>query len=149
LLTTIKTWLQQYQAFGWMVGVGLMASVLTIAVGMALVIRLPPDYFARDHAPRGFWHLHPVFRWTLTVAKNVVGGVVILLGLLLALPLVPGPGFLFILVGLGLLDFPGKRRLERRLVGLPWVLASLNRMRARFGRSPIEIGDHHRGTRGP
>ena len=62
------------------------------------------------------------------------------------LPLVPGPGFLFILVGLGRVDFPGQRSLERRLLGLPRVLASLNRLRARFGRSPIRL-DEDRGQR--
>jgi hypothetical protein len=88
-------------------------------------------------------------RWTLLIAKNVLGWLVILLGLLLSLPLVPGPGFLFILMGLGLVDLPGKRSFERRLIGLPRVLASLNRLRARFGRPPIRIGedrDHRRGA---
>jgi len=149
VLATLKSWLPQVQAVGWTVVVALVASGLTIAVGMALVVRLPADYFVRDREPRGFWHLHPALRWTLLIAKNALGWLVILFGLLLSLPLVPGPGFLFILVGLGLVDFPGKRSLERRLIGLPRVLASLNRLRARFGRPPIQVGedrDHRRGA---
>lgn len=141
MLATFKSWLQQYQAVGWTVGAALVAAALTIAGGMALVVRLPADYFVRAREPRGFWHLHPALRWTLLIAKNVLGWLVILLGLLLSLPLVPGPGFLLILVGLGLVDLPGKRSLERRLIGLPRVLASLNRLRARFGRPPIQVGE--------
>jgi hypothetical protein len=45
------------------------------------------------------------------------------------------------LVGLGLVDFPGKRALERRLLRLPRVLASVNKLRARFGKPPILTPD--------
>ena len=149
MLGTVASWLRHYQSLGWMLGVGLAATVLSIAVGMAVVVRLPTDYFVRHSEPDGFWHLHPVLRWGLIAAKNALGWLIVLLGLVLSLPLVPGPGFLFILVGLGLVDFPGKRSLERRLIGLPRVLASLNRLRARFGRPPIQVGedrDHRRGA---
>ncbi len=140
-MPALKSWLVHYQAFGWTLGIGLAGSLLTIAVGMAVVVRLPTDYFVRGRRPRGFWHLHPAVRWALLVGKNVLGVLVIVLGLVLSLPLVPGPGFLFILVGLGLVDFPGKWSLERRLVELPRVLTSLNRLRARFGKPPFETGD--------
>ena len=36
-----------------------------------------------------------------------------------------------------MLDFPGKRRLERRLIGRPRILRSINRLRARFNRPPL------------
>jgi hypothetical protein len=59
----------------------------------------------------------------------------------MALPLVPGPGVLFILLGLGFIDFPGKRSLERRLLRQPHVLSSVNKMRGRFGKPPILTED--------
>ena len=135
----IELWLRQHQTLGWTVGAGLVASALIMAAGMALIVRLRSDYFVTDWKPRGFWLVHPAWRWALIGAKNVLGWLVILLGLVLALPLVPGPGFVFILVGLGLVDFPGKRSLERRLVGLPRVLASVNRLRSRFGKPPLRV----------
>ena len=61
------------------------------------------------------------------------------LGALLSLPGIPGQGLLTILIGLILLDFPGKRGLERRLVSRPSVLAAINRLRARFGRPAMEL----------
>jgi len=38
-----------------------------------------------------------------------------------------------------MIDFPGKRGMERRLIGRPHVLHALNRLRARFGRAPLEM----------
>jgi len=61
----------------------------------------------------------------------------ILLGLFLSLPGVPGQGILTILIGVMLLNFPGKRRLERWLVSRPRVLPVINGLRARFGKPPL------------
>jgi hypothetical protein len=44
---------------------------------------------------------------------------------------------LTILIGVMLLNFPGKRRLERWLVSRPRVLPVINRLRARFGKPPL------------
>jgi hypothetical protein len=41
------------------------------------------------------------------------------MGIILALPGVPGQGILTVLIGVMLLEFPGKRRLERAIVGRP------------------------------
>jgi hypothetical protein len=80
-----------------------------------------------------------VFRGLWKVAKNVLGLALVGLGLLLSLPGVPGQGILTVLIGLILLDFPGKRALERRLVTRPAVLHAINRLRARFNRPPMEL----------
>lgn len=63
----------------------------------------------------------------------------------------PGPGVLTILIGVMLLNFPGKRRLERKLVERPRVLEAINRLRARFGKAPLilEVGQDQTGRRGP
>ena len=61
----------------------------------------------------------------------------ILFGVLLSLPGVPGQGLLTILVGLLLLDMPGKQQLERRLLGRPAIIHAVNRLRDRVGRKPL------------
>jgi len=73
------------------------------------------------------------------LAKNVAGLVLVMIGLVMALPGVPGQGVLTMIIGVTLLDFPGKRRLERRLMGRPWVLRNINRLRARFKHPPLEL----------
>jgi hypothetical protein len=50
---------------------------------------------------------------------------------------IPGPGILTILLGVTLLDFPGKRRLELKLISRPEVLRGVNAIRARYGRPPL------------
>jgi len=78
--------------------------------------------------------------WRTIVARiprNVAGFILIAVGVLLSLPGIPGQGLLTILVGVMLLDFPGRRRIERRILGRRTVLVRINRLRARFGRPPI------------
>ena len=60
-----------------------------------------------------------------------------LLGIVLSLPGVPGQGLLTILIGVILLDLPGKQRFERRLMMRPAVFTAVNSIRARFGREPL------------
>jgi hypothetical protein len=146
LLELVRQWLQQLRAVGWTAGIALGAFALSLAAGLFVVVRLPADYFVRGPAQSGFWCSHPSLRLTLLVVKNLLGGMLVLLGLVMALPLVPGPGLLFVVVGLGLVDFPGKRALERRLLRLPRVLASVNRLRARFGKPALMVaGDKEHG----
>jgi hypothetical protein len=56
------------------------------------------------------------------------------------MPGIPGPGLLVILIGITVMDFPGKRRLERWVVGRPGVLGAINRLRRRYGRPPLVLG---------
>jgi hypothetical protein len=55
----------------------------------------------------------------------------------LVLLVLPGQGLLTMLAGLVLLDLPGKRAFERRVVARPRVLSALNWLRARAGREPL------------
>jgi len=43
------------------------------------------------------------------------------------------------IIGITILDFPGKRRLELRLLRKPRVLHALNRLRTRFRRQPLVL----------
>jgi hypothetical protein len=104
-----------------------------------LIIRLPADYFVpRANAPRPSSR-HPLARIILAALRNTFGFALVLLGVLMSAPLVPGPGLLAILLGLSLMSFPGKRRLERRLLRLPGLLTSINALRRRFHRAPIVV----------
>jgi hypothetical protein len=137
-----------YVGLGWPAGVALAVVVptLTFLFGVAVVLWLPSDYFVRgieatDHAA-SFWRRHRVVRVTVRILKNALGWVMLPLGIFMALPLVPGPGLVFILIGISLLEFPGKRHLEERLLAYPPVLHAVNRMRQRFGRSPVLVHPH-------
>jgi len=74
-----------------------------------------------------------------TFAKNALGVVLVVIGILMSIPGVPGQGILTILLGIMLLDFPGKRTLEYKLVTRPQVLNTINRLRHRFGKPSLVL----------
>ena len=111
--------------------------ILSIVVCVFVVIRIPQDYFVCDRATGECGHRHPLVRWPLVVGKNLLGVLLVLLGAVMSLPGVPGQGILTILLGAMLIDFPGKRRAERWLLGRRGVLSAINRMRGRYGRPPL------------
>jgi hypothetical protein len=111
------------------------AVVSLIGVGLA-VIRIPETYFVSDHPPPVWAERHPFIRWPLIVLKNLLGVFLVILGVLLSVPGVPGQGFLTILIGAMLIDFPGKRRVEKWLLRRRGVLTGINRIRCRYGRPP-------------
>jgi hypothetical protein len=116
---------------------GLALFVLTaggsLALATALLVRLPATYFVGDAPPVAQGGL------AARLAKNLLGLVLVVAGAIMAIPGVPGQGLLTILLGVMLLDFPGKRRLERGLVGRPGVRRAVDGLRARFGRPPLVI----------
>jgi hypothetical protein len=137
-----------YVGLGWPAGLALAIGVpvLTFLFGVAIAVWLPADYFVRQRrAPAR----HPAIHFFLRILRNLVGWVMILLGIFMALPLVPGPGLVFILIGVSLADFPGKRRLEERLLGYAPVLQAVNRMRQRFGRPAVQVHPHRRARSAP
>jgi hypothetical protein len=138
LRETVFPWLRENETVLWCLGT---LSVLTL-VGSAfllpaLVTRMPADYFVAPAAPGSFRRRHPVVRILLHVAKNALG--VVLFGAGLALLFLPGQGILTVLAALALLDFPGKRRLELKIVRLPRVLLAVNWLRGRAGRPPLVL----------
>jgi hypothetical protein len=93
---------------------------------------LPADYFLREEA--GLVADPKRHAW-LKLGKNLLGVVLLVAGI--AMLVLPGQGVLTLLVAVALLDFPGKRRLERRIARSPRVLAALNSMRKKRGQPPF------------
>lgn len=97
-----------------------------------LVARAPVDYFVREHRPP-----RSAFGWFGVVLKNLLGYVLLVLGLLMLL--LPGQGLLTVLLAVSLLDFPGKRALRRKLVQRPNVQRGLQWLRERAQKPPFEL----------
>lgn len=127
---------------GWLFAVSAAMFVGTLVVIPWLVIRMSPEYFLRKSPPEESWRgQHPVIRWTLRGAKNALGVFFVLAGIVLSVPLVPGQGLLTLLVGVSLLDFPGKRRLELSIVRQRHVRHGIDWIRRRAGRPPLVVPD--------
>ena len=122
-----------------LIGVGVFVLSLAASLGAitAVVVRLPAHYFSAKE-PEPFWPNSPAWlRLVGRVGKNLLGGGLVALGAVLSLPGVPGQGLLTIFIGIILLDFPGKRRLELRIISVPAIWKASNRLRARFHRPPL------------
>jgi uncharacterized membrane protein (UPF0136 family) len=120
-------------------------SVASVAMFLASLVgvpwflqRIPHDYFTRrDTLPiGGAPGRHPAARAALLIARNVFGVVLFVAGLIMLV--LPGQGLIAIFVSMFFIDFPRKRRLQRRVVGSPRVLAAINHLRRRFGEPPLE-----------
>lgn len=122
-------------------GLALLMFLVSLAISFAAIgivmVKIPPHYFAahheRDFLPDSPW----LVRWGAVIAKNVLGIFLILLGIVLSLPGVPGQGILTILLGLIMVDIPGKRPLEARIVQRPAVLKAINRLREKYDKPPL------------
>lgn len=123
------------------VGVGLFLLSLGVSFTaiVLVLVKIPANYFSshyrQDFLPGSTW----LVRWGAVIGKNVAGILLIILGLLLSLPGVPGQGLLTILLGLILMDIPGKRPIEARIIKRPAIQAAANRLRARFGKEPLVL----------
>ena len=113
--------------------------IASIVGSTMLLMSLPADYFKTNKRVRRI--KNPIFRVCFSSLKNIFGGVLVIVGILLSLPGIPGQGILTILTGLIISDFPGKRRLERRLVRVPVVLSAANEIRTRFKRPPLMLDE--------
>ncbi|MGB7207720.1 MAG: hypothetical protein WBD27_03580 [Pyrinomonadaceae bacterium] len=122
-----------------LIGVGLFLFSLTISfVSIAIVlVKIPANYFSshyqHDFLPNSSW----LVRWGAVILKNVLGVGLVILGLLLSLPGVPGQGLLTILLGLIMIDIPGKRPLEAKIIKRPTILTAANKLRARYNKEPL------------
>jgi hypothetical protein len=122
----------------WTAGIYLLTFVISLVLFAAIVVFLPPRYFVQEG--RSFWvKRQPLVRWLGIIGKNFLGLVIIAIGILLSLPGIPGQGLLTMLIGVMLLDIPGKRQLMRAVVRRPRMLQPLNRLRSWFGRPPLVV----------
>ena len=84
-------------------GISFIASIVGSTM---LLMSLPADYFRTRKRIRRIQN--PVFRICLSSLKNLFGGLLVVVGILLSLPGIPGQGILTILTGLIISDFPGE-----------------------------------------
>jgi len=124
------------ELFGWLGGASVLLFVLSLVSLPWLVARIPEDYFL---SPEPYVHYHefrhPVIRFLVLIIKNLFGMVLLLAGI--SMLVLPGQGILTIMMGLVLLNFPGKRRFERWLIRKQSISRALNWLRRRAGHAPL------------
>lgn len=136
LLSTV----QQYVSTETLVALTVLSIVFFVGSLIAIpfiLVRLPTDFFD-IRVPRPWMEdHHPVLRVMGHLVKNLVGAIFLFAGFLMLF--LPGQGILTMLIGISMLDFPGKRNVEAKLIGQPAVLHAINGMREKFGKPPLII----------
>jgi hypothetical protein len=113
--------------------------VVAATAGFAILMTLPEDHFFRNEEETPSAKPRRAIRIVLLVLKNLLGGCIVVLGAIMALPLVPGPGVIMVIIGLSLMSFPGKRKLELRILRAPLALGAINWLRSKGGRAPLRL----------
>ncbi|WP_297956671.1 PGPGW domain-containing protein, partial [uncultured Desulfobulbus sp.] len=93
-----------------------------------LIGRMRADYFLTHwQVVQARHRRHPALALTVFLARNALGLLLVAAGL--AMLFLPGQGLLTVLIGVCVMDFPGKRGLLQRLVRGPKVQGALNWIR--------------------
>ncbi len=131
-----------WETFTWQrifVGAGLfvLSFFLSILIVAIVIVKIPANYFSshyqKDFLPGSSW----LTRWGATIIKNIIGAILVLAGIVMLIG--PGQGILTILIGLIMMDIPGKRPLEAKLIKRPAVLSAVNSLRSRYNKPPLII----------
>ncbi|HKY41915.1 MAG TPA: hypothetical protein VJM50_02385 [Pyrinomonadaceae bacterium] len=113
--------------------------LINLGIVSVILVKLPADHFSKNRKTK-FWHgSRPLLNAAKVIGKNIAGVFLVVLGIVLSLPGVPGQGLLTILLGIMLLDFPGRERLEQKLLSKPTIVNTINRLRGRFGKPPLVL----------
>lgn len=121
--------------------IGVLAFIGSLLALPLLVVCMPADYFVRgEPGPESWRFRHPVARAAVRIVKNCLGVVLVAAGTIMLFT--PGQGVLTLLIGISLLDLPGKRRIEQRLLARRPVRRAIDAMRRRAGRPPLRVPPH-------
>ncbi len=102
-----------------------------------MIIRLPSDYFENENPPSLKKIAIPrILSISFIILKNLLGLILFIGGFMMLFT--PGQGILSMLIGLSLTNFPGKRRLERKLISQEKIFAIINKIRKKSGTLPIK-----------
>jgi len=122
-----------------LIAIGVLSIVMFVGTLIAIPIilsRLPANYFQHDLEHVWMEGYHPVLRKMGMICKNTVGLIFLLAGI--AMLLLPGQGILTMVIGMSLLDFPGKRKMEHKLLTQPMVFQAMNAIRAKCSKPPFD-----------
>ena len=140
LLSTVQQYVST-ETLIWLTALSFVFFIGTLIAIPFILVRLSADYFD-VRVPRPWMqHHHPVLRVVGHIVKNVLGTVFLFAGFLMLF--LPGQGVLTMLIGISMLDFPGKRKVEAKLIGQPTVLSVINSLRKRRGKSPLVLAPDH------
>jgi hypothetical protein len=101
-----------------------------------LVALIPEDYFINKRVSK-IRSINPMLWYVVLIIKNIIGYSLILGGVMMLV--LPGQGIFTIIIGLMLSNYPGKYSIERRFIAIPSILKSINWLRRKSNKPPINL----------
>ncbi|MFO7749263.1 MAG: hypothetical protein R6V54_04135 [Desulfobacteraceae bacterium] len=127
---------------GWLGLISTLTFFTSLLIIPWLIARIPEDYFQhKKRLPVHSQSPHPNLKKCLAMGKNLIGGLFILAGI--GMLFMPGQGILTILIGTMMTNFPGKYRLEQKLIRRPAIIGTINWIRNRSNQPPLIITPKH------
>ena len=117
----------------------LVSFFVNLGIVSLILVKLPADHFSKSRKTKFWAGPRPAIHAAKVIGKNIAGVLLVALGIVLSLPGVPGQGLLTVLLGIMLLDFPGRHRLEQKLLSKPSIVNTINRLRKRFDKQPLQL----------
>jgi hypothetical protein len=134
MLKQVIHWFHQYEVvLAWIGTASLLMFIFSLLMLPWLLSKIPADYFRR-HKPTTTWVMLMAPR---NLLRNLLGLPVLTAGVLMLV--LPGQGLLTIMLGLAIMQFPGKYELERWLISRKGILQAINWIRRKSGGVELEL----------
>jgi hypothetical protein len=120
----------------WFGSISLFIFLFSLLTIKWLVALIPEDYFINKRVSK-IRSINPLLWYVFLIIKNIIGYSLILGGVMMLV--LPGQGIFTIIIGLMLSNYPGKYSIERRFIAIPSILKSINWLRRKSNKPPINL----------
>ena len=120
--------------FIWVGIVSFVVFVVSLLLTPFLLGKIPQDYFI--HTNQHKLEINHLSHLVTVVIRTLIGFVLLVAGIIMLVT--PGQGVISILLGLFLMEFPGKRKLELILINHEPTFKALNWLRSKANKPPFE-----------
>jgi hypothetical protein len=134
MLDQVLVLLTQYENLLIMVGIfSAVVFVITLLLTPYLLGLIPVNYFSQNYT--GKQKVKSLSCLIINIAKTLIGVLLLIAGIIMLVT--PGQGVISILLGLFLMEFPGKRKLELRFINHNPTFKALNWLRNKASKPPF------------
>ncbi|RUM82786.1 MAG: hypothetical protein DSZ19_04010 [Candidatus Thioglobus sp.] len=123
-----------HQYFVWVGIVSFVVFVTSLLLTPILLGKIPQDYFI--HTNQHKVEINHLGHLIIVVIRTLIGFVLLIAGIIMLVT--PGQGIISILLGLFLMEFPGKRKLELKLINHEPTFKALNWLRGKANKDPFD-----------
>ncbi|MBC8208407.1 MAG: hypothetical protein H8E79_04470 [Desulfobulbaceae bacterium] len=126
------------QLFAWLGLLSLATFVVSLLIIPWVVTRAKTNYFlVHTYHVDQRHQQHPLLYFIVRIFRNTLGGLLLVAGLCMLF--LPGQGIITMIIGLSLLDVPGRQLVLDRLIQIEIIQHSLNWIRHKSGKEPFRF----------